>query len=403
MNFGMPSLAPLVPPPMLLVPYPVIVPLPVPIPIPVPIPVSPKASGDRPGNDGMLPEVSGDRSNSQDLPFSPDSSRGGEGGVHEQGPSNSDMLSPGVSGQTERGRRSMVDLSVKMESPGSGSSSLSNSGSPTETPANGIIDLTTNRRSRQQLVIQRAVPCVQIKPEPDLTPLTGQAVSRLSDCEANGRDSTGPIEDLQRDRDSEAKSPLDNVELPCADPSFCSATPPLSQPITCTLSAPTASISTTKTEPGTATPCNVIVNGSCSMQPLEPSVRTSPLEQRPSVEPCRRTTTLCDEPSEGEDLKENSCTAIERDTAACAQTNREDNGHSAMWPDCTIGSSRGSRARAPAKEEVPAHSQSEQVKSERVCRCLHLTKGTSSTALQQRPSVLLQLHHQHTNTHPFTL
>ncbi|XP_066535239.1 sine oculis-binding protein homolog A [Hoplias malabaricus] len=45
MNFGMPSLAPLVPPPMLLVPYPVIVPLPVPIPIPVPIPVGPKASG----------------------------------------------------------------------------------------------------------------------------------------------------------------------------------------------------------------------------------------------------------------------------------------------------------------------------------------------------------------------
>ncbi|XP_036431095.1 sine oculis-binding protein homolog A isoform X2 [Colossoma macropomum] len=317
MNFGMPSLAPLVPPPMLLVPYPVIVPLPVPIPIPVPIPVSPKASGDRPGNDGMLPEVPGERSNSQDLPFSPDSSRGGEGGVHKQGPSNSDMLSPGVSGQTERGRRSMVDLSVKMESPGSGSSSLSNSGSPTDTPANGIIDLTTNRRSRQQLVIQRAVPCVQVKPEPDLTPLTGQAVSRLGDCEANGRDSgsIGPIEDLQRDRDSEAKSPLDNVELPCADPSFCSATPPLSQPITCTLSAPTASISTTKTEPGTATPCNVIVNGGCSMQPLEPSVRTSPLEQRPSVEPCRRTTTLRDEPSEGEDLKENSCTAIERDTA----------------------------------------------------------------------------------------
>ncbi|XP_010633636.1 sine oculis-binding protein homolog [Fukomys damarensis] len=38
MNFGLPSLAPLVPPPTLLVPYPVIVPLPVPIPIPIPIP-----------------------------------------------------------------------------------------------------------------------------------------------------------------------------------------------------------------------------------------------------------------------------------------------------------------------------------------------------------------------------
>ncbi|XP_072533391.1 sine oculis-binding protein homolog A isoform X3 [Salminus brasiliensis] len=317
MNFGMPSLAPLVPPPMLLVPYPVIVPLPVPIPIPVPIPVGPKASGDRPGNDGMLPEVSGEHSNSQDLPFSPDLSRGGDSGVHKQGPSSSDVLSPGVSGQTERGRTSMMDLAVKTESPGSGSSTLSNSGSPTDTPANGIIDLTTNRRSRQQQVIQRAVPCVQVKPEPDLTPLAGQAVSQLSDCEANERDSdsTGPIENLHRDRDSEPNSPMNTVVLPCADPSFCSATPPLPQLGTCTLSAPTASISTTKTEPGSATPCNVIVNGGCSMQLLEPTVRSPPLEQRPPVEPCRRTTTVCNEPAEGEDLKENSCTAIERDTA----------------------------------------------------------------------------------------
>ncbi|XP_066535476.1 sine oculis-binding protein homolog A-like [Hoplias malabaricus] len=226
------------------------------------------------------------------------------------------MLSPGVSGQTERGRKSVVDLTVKTESPGSGGSSLSNSGSPTEAPANGIIDLTTNRRSRQQLVIQRAVPCVQVKPEPDSDPLTGQALSPLGECEANGTDSDsmGPKEGLQRDRDSEDKSPLDNVALPCADPSFCSATSPLSQPITCTISAPTASISTTKTEPGTATPCNVIVNGGCSMQPQEPSVQTPPLEQRHLVEPCRRTTTLCDEPVEGEDLKENSCMAIERET-----------------------------------------------------------------------------------------
>uniref|UniRef100_H3CU33 Uncharacterized protein n=1 Tax=Tetraodon nigroviridis TaxID=99883 RepID=H3CU33_TETNG len=43
MNFGMPSL-PLVPPPTLLVPYPIVVPLPVPIPIPIPIPFSPKDS-----------------------------------------------------------------------------------------------------------------------------------------------------------------------------------------------------------------------------------------------------------------------------------------------------------------------------------------------------------------------
>ncbi|XP_007247590.3 sine oculis-binding protein homolog A isoform X2 [Astyanax mexicanus] len=317
MNFGMPSLAPLVPPPMLLVPYPVIVPLPVPIPIPIPIPVGPKASGDRPGNDGTLPEVSGDHSSSQDLPFSPDLPRGTESRIHKQGPSSSSMLSPGVSSQTERGRTSMMDLNVKTESPGSGSSTLSNSGSPTDTPANGIIDLTTNRRSRQQQVIQRAVPCVQVKPEPDLTPLTGHAVPQLSECEANERDSvsTGPVEDLHRDKDSKPNSPLDNVLLPCADPSFCSATPPLSQPVTCTLSTQTASIFTTKTELGTATPCNVIVNGGSGLQPLEPTVRSPPLEQRPLVEPCRRATTVCNEPAEGEDLKENSCMSIERDTA----------------------------------------------------------------------------------------
>ncbi|XP_076841723.1 sine oculis-binding protein homolog A isoform X2 [Brachyhypopomus gauderio] len=316
MNFGMPSLAPLVPPPMLLVPYPVIVPLPVPIPIPVPIPVGPKAPGDRPGNDGTLPDISGEHSDSQDSPFSPDSSRG-EGGAQKQGPSHSDALSPGMSGQTERGRTSVVDLTVKMESPGSTSSSLSHSGSSSDTPANGIIDLTTNRRSRQQLVIQRAMPCVQVKTEPDMTPPTGLTVSRLGDGETSGRDScsTEANEDIQRDRDMETKSPLDSVALPCADPSFCSATPPLSQPITCTLSTPSASISIAKPEPGTATPCNVIVNGGCSAQQLDPLVRSLPPEQRPPVEPCRRTSALCDEPVEGEDLKENSFSALEREAS----------------------------------------------------------------------------------------
>ncbi|XP_017320198.1 sine oculis-binding protein homolog A isoform X2 [Ictalurus punctatus] len=307
MNFGMPSLAPLVPPPMLLVPYPVIVPLPVPIPIPIPIPISPKASGDRSGNDGMLPDVSGEHSDSQDSSFSPSSSRG-EGGAHKQNSSSSDVLSPGISSQMERHSMSLI----KTES--AGSSSLSHPGSPTEAPANGIIDLTTNRRSRQQLVIQRAMPCVQVKPEPESTTTTGLSVSRVGECEVNERDycSTGPLEDTQKDRDTEVKSPLNNITLPCADPSFCSATPLLSQPITCSLSTPLASISVKKTEPGTGTPCNVIVNGSCNMQPLEPTVRTPPPEQRPSVEMNRRTATICDEPTEGEDLKENSCSAIER-------------------------------------------------------------------------------------------
>ncbi|XP_046721431.1 sine oculis-binding protein homolog A isoform X3 [Silurus meridionalis] len=305
MNFGMPSLAPLVPPPMLLVPYPVIVPLPVPIPIPIPIPINPKTSGDRPGNDGMLPEVSGEHSDLQDSPFSPSSSR--EGGPHKQNASNSDVLSPSISSQMERHSMSLI----KTEN--AGNSSSSHPCSPTESPANGIIDLTKNRRSRQQLVIQRAAPCLQVKPEPESTTHTGLNRSRVGECEMSERDScsTGPLEDTQKDRDTEPKSPL-SITLPCADPSFCSATPLLSQPITCSLSNPLASTSVTKTEPGTATPCNVIVNGSCNMPPLELKVRTPPPEQRPAVEINRRTATLCDEPAEGEDLKENSCSAIER-------------------------------------------------------------------------------------------
>lgn len=48
------------------------------------------------------------------------------------------------------------------------------------------------------------------------------------------------------------------------------------------------------------------------MQPLEPTVRTPPSEQRPAMEMNRRAAAICNEPAEGEDLKENSCSAIER-------------------------------------------------------------------------------------------
>nr|XP_005898266.1 PREDICTED: sine oculis-binding protein homolog [Bos mutus] len=65
MNFGLPSLAPLVPPPTLLVPYPVIVPLPVPIPIPIPVP---HVSDSKPPNgfssngENFIPSAPGDSS-----------------------------------------------------------------------------------------------------------------------------------------------------------------------------------------------------------------------------------------------------------------------------------------------------------------------------------------------------
>lgn len=316
MNFGIPSLAPLVPPPTLLVPYPVIVPLPVPIPIPVPIPFSPQASGDRPGYDGMLPSAASERSDSKaPPPFSQSTSRG-EGRDFQQAPPTSDTLSPGFSKQMEQGRANVVELMVKTENSGNGSSGHSHK----DTPADGVIDLTTSRRSRQQLVIQRAVTCVQVKAEPALSP--SPAVLGETEVDGSAGTSTGTIEDNHRE--SNAESPLASVALPCADPSYCSGTPPLSQPITCSAST-VPSNTTAKSEPGSATPCNVIVNGSCNVPPAESSIRTPPLEQRPLVDPCRRTAAVCDEPAgadlEGEDLKENSCLATERDSAGKRSSN----------------------------------------------------------------------------------
>lgn len=311
MNFGMPSLAPLVPPPTLLVPYPVIVPLPVPIPIPVPIPFSPKASGDRPGNDGTLPNAAGERRDSRAPPsVSPGSSRG-DGRDFQQAPPTSDTLSPGFSKQTEQSRTNMVDVTVKMENNGNVSSGHSHK----DTPADGVIDLTTNRRSRQQLVIQRAVTCVQVKAEPGISPPPLQ----LGEAEVDGTAGTSTSKTEENHIDSNAKSPLASVALPCADPSYCNGTPPLSQPITCSTKIVPSDITAAKTEPGSATPCNVIVNGSSSVPSAEGSIRTPPLDHRPLVEPCRKTAVACDEPAaadlEGEDLKENSCLATEKDSA----------------------------------------------------------------------------------------
>uniref|UniRef100_A0A8C5KHB9 Sine oculis binding protein n=1 Tax=Jaculus jaculus TaxID=51337 RepID=A0A8C5KHB9_JACJA len=98
MNFGLPSLAPLVPPPTLLVPYPVIVPLPVPIPIPIPIPHvndSKPPNGFSSNGENFIPSAPGDSS----------AAAGGKPGGHslsprdsKQGSSKSTDSPPGCSG-----------------------------------------------------------------------------------------------------------------------------------------------------------------------------------------------------------------------------------------------------------------------------------------------------------------
>nr|XP_048281498.1 sine oculis-binding protein homolog [Myodes glareolus] len=122
MNFGLPSLAPLVPPPTLLVPYPVIVPLPVPIPIPIPIPHvndSKPPNGFSSNGESFVPSAPGDSA-----------AAGGKSGGRSLSPRDSKQGSsktadspPGSSGQalslapSERGRGEVVDLTRRAGSP----------------------------------------------------------------------------------------------------------------------------------------------------------------------------------------------------------------------------------------------------------------------------------------------
>ncbi|XP_051941658.1 sine oculis-binding protein homolog A isoform X1 [Hippocampus zosterae] len=160
MNYGMPSLAPLVPPPTLLVPYPVIVPLPVPIPIPIPIPFNPKYSSTQPENGDPLSSapLSADVSASG-LSKSPGSS-GGEKGKKREDPDGVECLSPGCS---DRNWSSVMNLTVKEED------TMRNLCSTVDTgQLEGVIDLTISQTPCQQNVIQRILPKVHVKVEAEV-------------------------------------------------------------------------------------------------------------------------------------------------------------------------------------------------------------------------------------------
>nr|XP_061798954.1 sine oculis-binding protein homolog A-like [Nerophis lumbriciformis] len=157
MNFGMPSLAPLVPPPTLLVPYPIIVPLPVPIPIPIPIPFNPKSSGNQPESTDPLSggHLSSDVSASG-LSDSPGSS-GGERGKQRGDPDGVECLSPGC---TDTNRLAVINMNVKIED---NITNLSPTGDIRQ--LEGVIDLTVNQKPCQQHIIQKILPKVQVKKE----------------------------------------------------------------------------------------------------------------------------------------------------------------------------------------------------------------------------------------------
>uniref|UniRef100_H2MVM0 Sine oculis binding protein homolog (Drosophila) a n=1 Tax=Oryzias latipes TaxID=8090 RepID=H2MVM0_ORYLA len=263
MNFGMPSLAPLVPPPTLLVPYPVIVPLPVPIPIPIPIPINSKTFKDQPENSNLVsraPECS-ETPESQSL-----GSPGGSRGEQKTRLSGGEHVSP----LSERATTTIVDLTGKAED---SSGNIGLTGGPGLT--NEVIDLTMGQRPGQQQVIQRILPGVHVKVE-------GEA-----DC----------------------KSPLAVADSPVSQLSSCMpnlAFPPLPSSIRSqSIVLPQCPVSSTAT-------CNVIVNGTGWRSFVNPAFESCPDRKRDRVGGQKEDG---DRPANGdleyEALKENNCSVGE--------------------------------------------------------------------------------------------
>ncbi|MEQ2158841.1 hypothetical protein GOODEAATRI_016340, partial [Goodea atripinnis] len=183
MNFGMPSLAPLVPPPTLLVPYPIIVPLPVPIPIPIPIPFNSKTSRDQPESSSSVHSAPDSSEASSSRPHSPSSS-GSDKGDHK--PASGEQVSP-VPG--ERRRTAFMDLTVKAEeNPGSLCLSMG------PELIDGVIDLTVGQKPGQQQLIQTMLAGVEVKVEESRSP---PADGFGSECMGNVRTQSLALPQLQ--------------------------------------------------------------------------------------------------------------------------------------------------------------------------------------------------------------
>ncbi|KAM4542600.1 sine oculis-binding protein homolog A isoform 2-T2 [Odontesthes bonariensis] len=317
MNFNMPSLAPLVPPPTLLVPYPVIVPLPVPIPIPIPIPFNPKkTSRDQPESTGSVYRAPESSETSASRPHSSGSS-GGDRGEQKIEPGGGEYVSPV---RSDRSRTTLVDLTVKAED-SSGNICLTGGTGLID----GVIDLTVAQRPCQQQVIQRMLPGVQVKVEPE-------AESRSPPAAGLGREGTGESGERTlfpqgNDTELEGFTNHNTVESP-APPSSNNtppnkSDPPVSQlnpsiPNLTTVPSPslvrTHNLPLPQLQTTPAAMCNVIVNGSGWHSHLTPTFESchdrkgdrdggdKEAEARPA-----------NGDLEHEALKENNCSAGERE------------------------------------------------------------------------------------------
>ncbi|KAF6729060.1 Sine oculis-binding-like protein [Oryzias melastigma] len=302
MNFGMPSLAPLVPPPTLLVPYPVIVPLPVPIPIPIPIPFNSKTSKDQPENISSVnraPECS-EASRSQ----SPGSS-GGSRGEQKTKLAGGEHVSP----LSERARTTLMDFVVKAED---SSGNIGLTGGPGLTDE--VIDLTMGQRPCQQQVIQRMPFGVCVKVEGETDSKSPPAVG----SEGNGRDEEKALEG----EGSKHKITLESPAPPSRNNTpFSKADPPASQLNSCmpNLTSPplpssvrTQSLALPQLPVSSTATCNVIVNGTGWHSLVNPAFESCPDRKRDRVGGEKaESDRAANGDLEYEALKENNCSVGE--------------------------------------------------------------------------------------------
>lgn len=259
MNFGMPSLAPLVPPPTLLVPYPIVVPLPVPIPIPIPIPVSPKNSREQSQRNGSIRGATESNASLERGAHSPSLSRDDRSEQNVESV-RTERLSPL---HVERSGRRLVDLTVKAEDR-SRNLCLTTGFRQME----GVIDLTVSQRSGQQLLIQRMLPEVQVKVEAEAEALSAPEGEETCRCEGTGTQGllceTG-AERATVPNPSESLAPASNSSSPSRNHE-----PSVEQPNAYTDNSNSAQILPQVLAQPQASPaasCNVIVNGT-SWHPL---------------------------------------------------------------------------------------------------------------------------------------
>ncbi|XP_072102237.1 sine oculis-binding protein homolog A isoform X3 [Mobula birostris] len=211
LNFGVPSLAPLVPPPTLLVPYPVIVPLPVPIPIPIPIPHmfdSKNTNGISSSAESLIPSTTSNEDDTKD-PSSSLASNNGQQGASKPIKASTNCLSHSLNQSAmllDTSRSEIVDLTVKPNGPIKSDFSFSDA---VDFPHDEVIDLTMSHRSRLNHIGHRPLHAsVKVENEGrsvvDLT-LSSPDKRNCIDC-----------------RDFPHLNPIETKVLTCSGPSHCS-------------------------------------------------------------------------------------------------------------------------------------------------------------------------------------